>query len=64
MKRVLTLLSLMQQGKTPGLLSVFSCLLCLGCYSKTWELLGHYERLPLCSSLCFHAFCCADPSFG
>ena len=36
------LLSLMQQGKTPGLLPVFSCLLCLGCYSQK---LGNYLEI-------------------
>lgn len=41
-KRGWSLLSLMQQGETPGLLPVFSCLLCLGCYSQK---LGNYLEI-------------------
>lgn len=49
--RVDLLLSLMQQGETPGLLPVFSCLLCLGCYSKK---LGDYLEI-------MNAYRCALP---
>jgi hypothetical protein len=64
--RVGLLLSLMQQGETPGLLPVFSCLLCLGCYSEknlgiTWRLwtltVVPYLIVPACCSVVLISVC-------